>query len=260
VHHLDGRTALAFARSRNASSDFARARRQQRVLRALLDKARHTDLAPKVLEIYGALQGHVATDLSLREMVAMALYATRLGRDDVHTQVMDRLAVRDWVTPDGAQVLLVNPEATAGLLQESLNPERAAAPRLRVTLLDATHVPGLDAVARTRLEERGFAVGPDAVEPDAVGSAAGQAAATRSAAYAVSKAGDPAAVRAVAAALGLADAVLPADAGLPPELRTLAGAATAPGAAAGGLQPDAAAADGVVVLGADWDPCPGAGR
>ena len=38
LQHMDGKTALQYARARHGSSDFSRARRQQQVLRAVRDK------------------------------------------------------------------------------------------------------------------------------------------------------------------------------------------------------------------------------
>ncbi len=68
-HHLDGRTALAYVRSRNGpgDNDFTRARRQQQVLLAL--KARMTDPAmlPKFVPILEAVARTVQTDYPERQ-------------------------------------------------------------------------------------------------------------------------------------------------------------------------------------------------
>ena len=39
MQHMDGRTALGYARSRNTTSDLDRIQRQQRVIFAVMDKA-----------------------------------------------------------------------------------------------------------------------------------------------------------------------------------------------------------------------------
>jgi len=71
VQVMDGRTALAYARSRHTSSDFDRSRRQQQVLRALLDQVRerglleNAALLPRWAEV---LEENVRTTLPLRDL------------------------------------------------------------------------------------------------------------------------------------------------------------------------------------------------
>jgi LCP family protein required for cell wall assembly len=64
VIHMDGDTALWYARSRARSSDFDRTRRQQEVLRALYREALRPDLLARIPELYNALQYSVRTNLS----------------------------------------------------------------------------------------------------------------------------------------------------------------------------------------------------
>lgn len=78
--HLDGETALKYARSRETSSDFSRAARQQQVLKAMKDKAKASDILgspSRISRIYDAVSDHVVTDFEIREMVMLA----RLGKD-----------------------------------------------------------------------------------------------------------------------------------------------------------------------------------
>lgn len=79
LQHLDGNTALKYVRSRHASgeegSDFARAARQQLVMKAVLDKllSFNTLLRPtKIKKIYNNVESHVDTNLSLDHMAAFA--------------------------------------------------------------------------------------------------------------------------------------------------------------------------------------------
>jgi LCP family protein required for cell wall assembly len=71
THHLDGRAALRVARSRHTSSDFARARRQQRILASLTDRLRAVGLndMDTVLRLGSLLLRYVDTDLSLFRVV-----------------------------------------------------------------------------------------------------------------------------------------------------------------------------------------------
>ncbi|MFW6135476.1 MAG: LCP family protein, partial [Chloroflexota bacterium] len=53
MHHLDGRQALVYARSRRTTSDFDRHRRQQQVLRGLYRRALNLDMIPKIPSLWG---------------------------------------------------------------------------------------------------------------------------------------------------------------------------------------------------------------
>jgi LCP family protein required for cell wall assembly len=62
THHLDGRTALAFVRSRKADSDFARAARQQILLVALRQELTRPSMLPKIPGLLKAAAQTVRTD------------------------------------------------------------------------------------------------------------------------------------------------------------------------------------------------------
>ena len=69
--HMDGATALRYARSRETTTDFDRARRQQQILVAVKTKvmSAETLLNPgKITEIASALGSHLKTDFSIDEI------------------------------------------------------------------------------------------------------------------------------------------------------------------------------------------------
>jgi LCP family protein required for cell wall assembly len=111
-HHMDGNTALKYARTRHGSSDFSRIRRQQQIIMALRDRVLSTDALPKLLsnapQILSTLSGSVATDLSLPEMIRIILLAKDLSEDKITRVVVDETSVRGWTTPQGAEVLIPN--------------------------------------------------------------------------------------------------------------------------------------------------------
>jgi LCP family protein required for cell wall assembly len=80
---LDGRTALIYVRTRHGSSDFERSRRQQQVLRALLDQVRarglldNAALLPRWIEV---VSEHVRTTLPVSDLRTAAELAA-LARD-----------------------------------------------------------------------------------------------------------------------------------------------------------------------------------
>ena len=61
-YHMDGATALAYARSRHGSSDFARARRQQQLLTAMRQAILQPQNIARLPDIISAMAGVVNTD------------------------------------------------------------------------------------------------------------------------------------------------------------------------------------------------------
>lgn len=84
--HLDGDTALKYARSRHSTSDFDRSRRQQDIIQALADKARSTGTLTSPNQITALLRimdEHVATTLTFREMVTLAKLGAGIDRSKI---------------------------------------------------------------------------------------------------------------------------------------------------------------------------------
>jgi LCP family protein required for cell wall assembly len=70
LQHMDGETAITFARSRHApedGSDFGRSRRQQLLMEAVKDKVVSVETIPKLFGIFDALEGHLRMSFSFTE-------------------------------------------------------------------------------------------------------------------------------------------------------------------------------------------------
>lgn len=81
--HLDGETALKYARSRHSTSDFDRSARQQQILQAIADKMQNEGLLTKpgqILDLINIMQEHVMTTLEVRDMVSIAGLAKKIDR------------------------------------------------------------------------------------------------------------------------------------------------------------------------------------
>jgi LCP family protein required for cell wall assembly len=65
LHHLDGKYATAYARSRHGSSDYERARRQQQILLALRGRLGDPSVIARLPEIVGAVSSIIRTDAPL---------------------------------------------------------------------------------------------------------------------------------------------------------------------------------------------------
>jgi len=106
-HHMDGDTALKYARTRATSgADFDRARRQQAVLFAIREKALAIGVVPKIPELWSTMAGTVQTDLQLVDILELAKLADKITSDDIQSAVIDHTMTVDYTTSSGAQVLL----------------------------------------------------------------------------------------------------------------------------------------------------------
>ncbi len=110
LQHMDGRTALGYARSRRQTGDLDRCRRQQQILLAVRDAALSPAVLPRVPALVRTLADVADTDLSLDQALALLPLASQLEPGAYRTKAFDASMVRDWVTPDGAMVLLPNRE------------------------------------------------------------------------------------------------------------------------------------------------------
>jgi polyisoprenyl-teichoic acid--peptidoglycan teichoic acid transferase len=110
---LNGEQALKFARSRhgdnNEGNDFARARRQQKVIMAIKDKALslQTIINPqKLIELYTAYSKNVETNMDLATLQNFYLLSQQINFDKVVSIVLDDRSAAD------SGGLLYSPEDT----------------------------------------------------------------------------------------------------------------------------------------------------
>lgn len=111
-HHFDGDMALKYARTRStAGSDFDRADRQQKVLKAVFEKVTRLDMLPTLIaqapQMWRTLQDSVETNLKLDQIIALARLASQVDIDDVRFGAVDERYTVPYVTEDGAQVLIL---------------------------------------------------------------------------------------------------------------------------------------------------------
>lgn len=85
--HLDGITALHFSRARYYDNDFARAARQQQVIRALAKAYSDPDTEINLGALLGTLVG-LETNLPLQDLPTLALLTRRAGRADYTSEVL----------------------------------------------------------------------------------------------------------------------------------------------------------------------------
>lgn len=123
--HMDGDTALWYARSRYSSSDFDRTRRAQDIMKATFYKLMSLNAIARAPELYNSFTRNVETNLPLDVIISLARFAPDLAAnsDKIHQYAIGSADVWAWLTPQGAQVLLPNPEKIQPMLFEALNVE-----------------------------------------------------------------------------------------------------------------------------------------
>ncbi len=122
LQHMDGHTALKYARTRHGDSDFQRAERQQQVLFAVRDQVLSGDALTGLLvrapSLYGSLSQDITTDLALDELIQLGLYLKDVPLDNIETGVIGVDYVMGYTTQDGAQVLVPNRALLADLFTD----------------------------------------------------------------------------------------------------------------------------------------------
>ena len=121
---LDGKTALKYARTRKTDGgDFDRAARQQQVLLAVRDKLFDLNFMPQLLlrapALYTLLSGSLDTNLSLDQLVGLALLAQSIDRKNIQSAVIDsKYILNEFVTADGKQVVALDEQLFSKLRTE----------------------------------------------------------------------------------------------------------------------------------------------
>jgi LCP family protein required for cell wall assembly len=108
--HLDGATALKYARTRHGDSDFQRAQRQQAVLYAIRDKILSLDMLPQLIvqapTLWNQLSSGISTGLTFDQIIQLALYLKDIPAENIKTGVIDDRYTINYTTAQGAAVLV----------------------------------------------------------------------------------------------------------------------------------------------------------
>jgi LCP family protein required for cell wall assembly len=116
--HMDGATALIYARIRHDSSDFQRMRRQQQVLFAVRNKLLSPATIPQLPALVQTLVSAARTDLSLEDLALLGCLGPQIDISAVQTWVIEGNMVQSTRLADGAQVLMPNMSAIVPVLEQ----------------------------------------------------------------------------------------------------------------------------------------------
>jgi LCP family protein required for cell wall assembly len=164
--HFYGDMALKYARVRHTSGgDFDRARRQQQVIDAVIERITDQKLLPQLAarasEIWAIVDESVKIDpnLQLDEIIALANLATRITDEDRRFFVIDETCTLFAETPDRQQILIPLRDRIREVRDEflGLTPRAGSVPTVSeeaatVTVLNGTATAGLAYAATESLE------------------------------------------------------------------------------------------------------------
>jgi polyisoprenyl-teichoic acid--peptidoglycan teichoic acid transferase len=160
MQHMDGATALIYARTRHSDSDFGRAERQQQVLRAITAELRTRGplgqawLAPDLL---GGLDGAVTTTLPIARpdvLLGLAWLGSGLNPDE-----LGQLRLSPDTAPNYREEgsdLIWDPNDVRAVVDSFLTRPSEASEAAMVQVLNGTAVSGLASRVSGELERAGF--------------------------------------------------------------------------------------------------------
>ena len=114
MQHLDGLGVLQYARQRKGSSDIARVERQQKVIMAIFQQLKSSGQVPRIPEIYQAVEQNIQTNLSVRQISALALLALNMDT----SQLERHMVSGDFLDLSSGSYWGVNTKALKELIQE----------------------------------------------------------------------------------------------------------------------------------------------
>lgn len=162
IYQMDGDMALWYARSRLTTSDFDRGRRQQQLLRAMLNQGVDLGLVAQAPALWSTFQEVVETDMDIGRILQLATLAPAISENGVQNLYLQG-KTQSWTVPDsGAQVQLPvweGPNKMQETFQRLFLPpalNRADRAPILVEVVNGTSNPDLARLAADNLAWYGF--------------------------------------------------------------------------------------------------------
>ncbi len=118
LQHMDGKTAITYVRYRDEEGDAGRVRRQQKFMRACLDKMSSPTVVMKLPEILKEARNAVKTDLSISQMIEIA--QTLKIADESSEGFKTGIVPGRWTYINGVSYLVPNIERLESIVTENL--------------------------------------------------------------------------------------------------------------------------------------------
>jgi LCP family protein required for cell wall assembly len=122
MQKMDADTVLWYVRTRKTTNDIKRNQRQREVLTALLEKFISIDAIRRAPEFFDLYNNTVKTDLDMVTMLKWLPFAAKIAETrNIHYYAITYNQVYDWVTPEGAMVLVPKQAALMKVIRQSQN-------------------------------------------------------------------------------------------------------------------------------------------
>lgn len=164
---MDGATALKYARTRHADSDFGRMARQQQVLLAIRDRALRLNMIPRLPGLVEQGLRTVQTNLTPTELLALGRLATEIDTSALGTLAIDNQLVRPFTGWGGASLLLPKKEEITRAIERAMADPRLIKEAAKVEVATAGAPLNLVAETADRLAAEGLQVLRANAAPDA---------------------------------------------------------------------------------------------
>ncbi|MEI6039774.1 MAG: LCP family protein [Candidatus Berkelbacteria bacterium] len=168
LHHMDGATALKYARSRETTSDFDRARRQQQVLTAVKEKIFSLETLSnikKITELLNILGTHIRTNMSVNEIMTLWSGIKTIDTANMTNKVFDTAPGSVLVALQDERGYIILPKKGIDnysdmqkIAQNIFVPEVTLAPVLKIQVLNSTGKAGIATEASQLLKTYNYSV------------------------------------------------------------------------------------------------------
>ncbi|MCR5176808.1 MAG: LCP family protein [Anaerovibrio sp.] len=88
MQHMDGDTAITYVRYRDEEGDIGRIARQQKFMKAVMDKITSPAIIPRIPAIIKEVMSSIKTDLSLRQLIEFATTLKEAQRSGLQTEML----------------------------------------------------------------------------------------------------------------------------------------------------------------------------
>ena len=144
-HHMNGKEALCFARTRRNSNDLDRILRQQRVMFAVMDKASQLNVLAdprNVVNLWDRYKGTVSTDINDLQIPGFARLAQSIEPNQVSFLSIGAATLPYTVPSTGAAVLLPSPEGIKQIVDAFMSDNRLRTENATVEVQNGTDQAG----------------------------------------------------------------------------------------------------------------------
>jgi len=169
LQHLDGEAALKYARTRHTDDDYARSRRQQDVIRAVLDKVLRADmiaaLLPKAWQLVNTMRSSIDTNIPIPVQIELATYMREAVLQEIRQEVLDQRYGEERITDETGWILIPDRDKVRIAVNRFFRPSVSADPTasfdpdwVRIEILNGTGERGIAARTRDYLQQYGWKV------------------------------------------------------------------------------------------------------